>query len=61
MVGKIAIGNQIREKHIRFESNTDYDRYINAIDLGYNSEDANFNGFIYIIKTPHFSLVNRSQ
>ena len=31
MVGKLSIGDQIRQTHIRFKYITDYDDYINSI------------------------------
>ena len=35
--------------------------YINAIDEGYDAEDAIFNDYVYKINTPQFNKVNRSQ
>ena len=32
MVGKLSIGDQIRETHIRFRNNTEHEAYINSID-----------------------------
>ena len=59
--GKLSIGDQIRETHIRFRNITDYEAYINSIDEGYDAEASIFNGFIYKFNTPQFNLVNRSQ
>ena len=61
MVGTSKVGDQIRQTHIRFRNITDYEACINAIDEGYDAEDAIFNGYIYKINTPQFNLVNRSQ
>ena len=61
MVGKISVRGQIRQTHIRFGNITDYEAYINSIDEGYDAEDSIFIDYIYIIKTRHFNLVNRSQ
>ena len=61
MIGKLSIGDRLRTTHIRFRNITDYERYINAIDQDYDSDDTIFNGFIYKIDTPQFNLVNRSQ
>ena len=61
MVGKLSVGDQVRKTHKRFSNVTDYEAYINAIDEGYDAEDASFNGFNYKIDTPQFNLVNRSQ
>ena len=35
---------QVRQTHIRFRKIDDYESYINAIDEGYDAEDAIFNG-----------------
>ena len=61
MVGKTAVGDQIRTTHIRFRNISHYERYINAVDDGYEAKDAIFNSYFYKIKTPQFNLVNRSQ
>ena len=61
MVGKLSVGDQIRETHIRFRKITDYESYINAFNQDYESEDAIVNGYIYIVSTLHFNLLNRSQ
>ena len=61
MVGKLSVGDQIRETHIRLRKITDCEACINAIDEGYDSRDAIFNGYFYKINTPQFNLVNRSQ
>ena len=34
MVGKLKVGDQIRQTHIRFRNIDDYESYINAIDEG---------------------------
>ena len=61
MVGKLSVGDQIKETHIRFKIITDYEAYINAIDEGYETEDAIFNGYFHKMNTSHFNLVERSQ
>ena len=61
MVGKLSVGDEIRETHIRFRNITDYEAYINAIDEAYVAEDAIFKSYIYKINTLQFNLVNRSQ
>ena len=61
MVGTLNVGDQIRQTHIRLRNITDYEATFNAIDEGYDAEDAIFNGYIYNINTPQFKLVNRSQ
>ena len=57
----MKVGDQIRQTHIRFRNNDDYEDYINSIDESYDAQDALFNGFIYKINTPQFDKVNRSQ
>ena len=44
MVGRLKVGDQIRQTHIIFRNVGDYETYINAIDEGYDAEDAYFNG-----------------
>ena len=65
LVGKISVGDQIRETHFRFRKINEYESYFNAIDQDYEPEVAIFNGYIYIyiykIITLHFNIVNRSQ
>ena len=48
MVGNLKIGDQIRQTNTRFRNMDDYEAYINAIDQDYDSEEALFNGYIYI-------------
>ena len=61
MISTLIIGENLRNIHFRFGNINDYEAYINSIDQGYDSEDAIFNGYIHIIDTPEFNLVNRSQ
>ena len=61
MVGKLKVGDQIRQTHIRFRNMDDYEAYINSIDRDYDSDDSIFNGYIYKIDTPQFNKVIRSQ
>ena len=61
MVGDLKVGDQIRQTIIGFRNMDDFEAYINAIDEGYDAEDAIFNGHVYIINTPQFNKVNRSQ
>ena len=61
MVGNLKVGDQIRQTNFTFRSMDDFEAHINAIDEGYDAEDAIFSGHIYEIKTPHFKKVNRSQ
>ena len=61
VVGKLKVGDQIRQTHIRFRNVSNYESYINGIDQDYDSEDALFNGCIYKLDTPQFNEVNRNQ
>ena len=61
MVENLKVGDQIRQTNNRFRNMDDFEAYINAIDEGYDAEDAIFNGHIYKINTPQFNKVNRSQ
>ena len=61
MIGNLKVGDQIRQTNIRFRNMDDFEAYINAIDEGYDAEDAIFNRYIYKITTPQFNTVNRSQ
>ena len=46
MVGKLKVGDQIRQTHNRFRKMDDFESYINSIDERYDAEDAIFNGYI---------------
>ena len=61
MVGNLKVGDQIRQTNIRFRNMDSLEAYINAIDEGYDAEDAIFSGYFYKLKTPQFNKVNRSQ
>ena len=61
MVGNLKVGDQIRQTHVRFRNEDDFEAYINSIDEGYAADDCIFNGYIYKIDTPQFKKVNRSQ
>ena len=61
MVSNLKISDQIRETNIRFRKKDDFEAYINAIDVDYDSEDAIFKGYIYKLDTCHFNKVNQSQ
>ena len=61
MVGKLPVGDQIRETDNTFRNKAAYEAFINAIDQDYDSEDAIFKGYIYKHNTPQLKLVNRSQ
>ena len=58
--GKMIIGPVEHKTNIRFKNMDDFERYINAIDVDYDSEDVTFSGYVYNVNTPHFRVVKRS-
>ena len=58
--GKMIIGPIEHKTNIRFKNMDDFERYINAIDIDYDSEDVTFTGYVYILNTPHFKVAKRS-
>ena len=58
--GKMIIGPVEHKTNIRFKNMDDFERYINAIDIDYDSEDVTFNGYVYKLNTSQFKVVNRS-
>ena len=61
MFGNLKVGDQIRQTGFNLKNIVKYEAYINAIDEGYDAEDAICNGCIYKLNTPQFNKVNRSQ
>ena len=61
MVANLKVGDQIRQTHNRFRNIDDFEAYINAIDEGYDAEDAIFNGYVYKLNTPQFNKIIISQ
>ena len=55
MVGRLKIGDQIRQSHIRFRKITDCEAHINSIDKRYDAKDDIFNGYIFL-KSIHLIL-----
>ena len=48
MVGKLKVGDQIRQSHIRFRFMDDFQNYINSIDEGHDADDCiSMDIFIY--------------
>ena len=58
--GKMIIGPIEHKTNIRFKNMDDFERYINAKDVDYDSEDVTFIGYVYILNTPHLKIVRRS-
>ena len=59
--GKIVIGLIEHKTNIRFKNMDDFERYINAIDVDYDSEDVTFTGYVYKLDTPQFKVIRRSD
>ena len=60
LIGKMIIGPVEHKTNIRFKNMDDFERYINAIDIDYDSEDVIFTGYVYELDTPQFRVVKRS-
>ena len=58
--GKMIIGPVEHKTNIRFKNMDDIERYINAIDVDYDSEDVTFSGYVYKLDTPQFKVVRWS-
>ena len=52
LIGKMIIGPIEHKTNIRFKNMDDFERYINAIDIDYDSEDVIFTGYVYKLDTP---------
>ena len=60
MKGSMVIGPVEHKSNVRFESMDDFESYKNALDVGYDSGDVTFTGYVYILSTPQFKVVKRS-
>ena len=58
--GKMIIGPIEHKTNIRFKNKDDFKRFINAIDIDYDSEDVTFICYVYKLNTPQFKVVKRS-
>ena len=58
--GKMIIGPVEHKTNIRFKNMDDFENYIKAIDVDYDSEDVTFTGYVYKLNTPHFKVVKPS-
>ena len=62
IIGSMLVGEIEQKTNFRFKKVDDFESYINAIDnIGYDSDDFIFTGWLYKINTPEFKKVNRSQ
>ena len=50
-----------KKTNIRFRKLDDFESYINATDIDYDTEDVTSTGYVDKINTPQFNKVNRSQ
>ena len=60
LIGKMIIGPVEHKTNNRFKNMDDFERYINAIDIDYVSDDVIFTGYVYKLNTPQFKVVKRS-
>ena len=60
LIGLMIIGHNELETNIRFENMDDFESYINAIDVDYDSKDVTFTGNVYKSDTLHFKVIKRS-
>ena len=60
LTGKMIIGPIEHKTDIRFQNLDDFEGYINAIDIDYDSEDVTFTGYVYKLNTTQFNVVIRS-
>ena len=56
----MIIGHIEHKTSIRFKNMDDYEGYLSAIDIDYDSEDVTFTGCVCKLNTPQFKVVNRS-
>ena len=52
--GKMIVGPIEHKTNIRFKNMDDFERYINAVDIDYDSEDVTLIDYVYKLKTPDF-------
>ena len=60
LIGKMIIGPVEHKTNIRFKNMDDFERFINAKDIDYDSDDVVFTGYVYKLNTPQFKVVKRS-
>ena len=58
--GVMIIGSIEHKTKIRFEKRDDFESFINAIGIDYDSEDVTFTGFVCKLNTRQFKVVTRS-
>ena len=58
--GLMIIGPAEHKTNVRFKKMDDFESYINAIDVDYDSEDVTLTGYVSKLNTPQFNVVKRS-
>ena len=58
--GLMIVGPIEHKTNIRFKKMVDFETYLNAIDIDYDSDDVIFTGNIYKLNTPQYNVVRRS-
>ena len=53
----MVVGPVEHKRNIRFINKDDFQNYVNAIDVDYDSKDVTFTGYVYKINTPQFNVV----
>ena len=56
----MIIGPIEQRTKIRFKNMDDFEKYINAFDFIYDSEDDTFTGYVYKLIRPQFKVFKRS-
>ena len=56
----MIIGPLEHKTNIRFKKTDGSERFLNAIDTDYDSEDITFTGCVYKLNSPQFNVVKRS-
>ena len=57
--GSMIIGPFDYRTNTRLKNMDDFESYINAIDIDYDSEAVTFTGYVYNLNTPQFNVVKR--
>ena len=61
IVGSMLIGEMYRRTNIRFRHFDDFETFINAIDVNYDSAVVIFTRWLYNLNTPEIKKMNRSH
>ena len=58
--GKMIIGAVEHKTNIRYKNMNDFENYLNAIDIDYDSDDVTLTGYVYKLDTPNSKLLNEA-